>query len=232
MAIDLPGIGGSKAPTPPGDKQGIAGYVRGAIQALGLKDVTLVGHDAGGMVAFAYLTTYINELSRLVIMDTVIPGIDPWDNVVKNPYIWHFRFNSIPELPEKLVQGRQDDFFAYYFDTISAHPEAIGKEARQQYSEAYAEPVALSTGFNWYRTFEQDAKLNAEFASSDRQIETPVLYLRGEREGGDIKQYIEGFQKVGLTKVEPGIIPDSGHYAPEENPEGAWNLIARFMQLS
>jgi pimeloyl-ACP methyl ester carboxylesterase len=44
---------------------------------LGLQDVTLVGQDVGGMVAYAYARTY--ELARVVIADVVIPGVDPWD---------------------------------------------------------------------------------------------------------------------------------------------------------
>jgi len=229
VALDLPGIGGSKVATPAGDKRIIADYVHGVVQALDLNNVTLVGHDVGGMVAFAYLTSYSNELNRVVIMDTVIPGIDPWSAVIQNPYIWHFRFHNIPDLPEKLVQGKQADYFAYFFDTISKHPETITKEMRQLYSQAYSDPTALSTAFNWYRAFEQDANYNTTFANSNAQIETPLLYLRGKNEGGDIEEYIRGFQKAGLKKVESGMISDSGHYSPEEQPDEVWKLLAKFV---
>jgi pimeloyl-ACP methyl ester carboxylesterase len=63
VAIDLPGIGGSGRPAAgpdgvPGTKAGIAGVVRDLIGALGLSDVTLVGHDIGGMVAYAALRAF------------------------------------------------------------------------------------------------------------------------------------------------------------------------------
>lgn len=232
FALDLPGVGGSKIANPPGDTKNIARIVHEAVQALGLKDLTLAGHDLGGMVVFPYLTHYGSELKRAVIMDVVIPGIDPWEKVWNNPYVWHFRFNAIPELPEKLVQGKQADYFDYFFNTIAAHPEAINREARQIYAEAYSDPVALKTGFDWYRAFPEDAKVNAEFAASERQVETPLLYLRGEKEGGSIQPYLEGFTKAGLTNIESGLIPDSGHYAPEEQPEAVWQYISRFMGLS
>lgn len=232
FSLDLPGIGGSKVAQPPGDTAGIAAYIHEAVQALGLQDLTLVGHDLGGMATFPYLTEYGAELSRAVIMDVVVPGVEPWDRVVKNPYIWHFRFHGIPELPETLVQGHQADYFAYYFNTIAAHPEAITEEARQAYAAAYADPLALKTGFDWYRAFEQDARVNGEFATSERTIETPLLYLRGEKEGGDINMYIEGFKKAGVLNIKPGLIPDSGHYAPEEQPEAVWQQIAAFMGLA
>jgi pimeloyl-ACP methyl ester carboxylesterase len=55
VAIDLPGIGASRTPLPSGEKSLIASYVSGLIDTLSLENVTLVGHDAGGMVAYACL---------------------------------------------------------------------------------------------------------------------------------------------------------------------------------
>jgi pimeloyl-ACP methyl ester carboxylesterase len=55
VAIDLPGIGASRTPLPSGEKSLIVSYVSGLIDTLSLENVTLVGHDAGGMVAYACL---------------------------------------------------------------------------------------------------------------------------------------------------------------------------------
>src|ERR1700685_1889547 len=78
VAIDLPGIGGSQPGAAPGSKRAIAHLVHGLADALALADVTLVGHDIGGMVAYACLRQF-PDLSRVVIMDVPIPGVDPWD---------------------------------------------------------------------------------------------------------------------------------------------------------
>ena len=50
VAMDLPGIGQSTTPAPANDKRTLARYNRGVIQVLGLRDVTLVGHDVGGQI--------------------------------------------------------------------------------------------------------------------------------------------------------------------------------------
>jgi pimeloyl-ACP methyl ester carboxylesterase len=63
------------------------------------------------------------------------------------------------------------------------------------------------------------------------QIKTPLLYLRGELESGAIEQYVEGFEEAGIKDVRSEIIPDSGHFAPEEQPEVVWKKIAAFMEL-
>ena len=84
----------------------MAAVVHSLIETMGLKDLTLVGQDVGGMITYAYLRMFPN-IRRSVIMDVVIPGITPWEQALTNPYLWHFAFHSIPRVPETLVQGHQ-----------------------------------------------------------------------------------------------------------------------------
>lgn len=107
VAIDLPGIGGSGAKLRDGRKTTIAAAVRDVLRTLALDRVVLAGHDIGGQVVFAYLTQYADELESAVIMNVVVPGIPPWDEVIRNPFIWHFAFHNVPALPETLVSGRE-----------------------------------------------------------------------------------------------------------------------------
>jgi pimeloyl-ACP methyl ester carboxylesterase len=58
VAIDLPGIGGSTGDATDGSKRQLAEVVRRPIAALELDHPTIVGHDAGGMVAYAYLPRF------------------------------------------------------------------------------------------------------------------------------------------------------------------------------
>src|SRR5215211_2522042 len=57
VAIDLPGIGESSGAATDGSKRQLAAVVHELIATLGLRDVTLVGQDVGGMVAYPYLRT-------------------------------------------------------------------------------------------------------------------------------------------------------------------------------
>jgi len=112
---------------------------------------------------------------------TVIPGIDPWDEVLRNPRIWHFAMHPIPARPERLVQGRQREYFDFFYDVLSPDPTRITAPARAAYAQAYAQDsAALSAGFNWYRTLAQDAIDNQE-ASRQAAVTTPVLYVRARR---------------------------------------------------
>jgi len=229
VAIDLPGIGGSTTRIASGEKAIIARYVLGVIDALGLRAPTVVGHDAGGMVAYACLRLFAERLSSVVILSTVIPGLDPWEEVRRNPYIWHWGLHAVPELPELLVQDKQADYFDFFFRTIAARPEAISETARARYAEAYSTRSALQSGFDWFRAFPKDSEENGR---SRAPVSTPLLYLRGEREpaGIPIERYLAGFTDAGVQRVSSAIIPESGHFTPEERPDEVWERIDAFVK--
>lgn len=222
IAIDLPGVGGSTGDATDGTKCALARMVHEVAVAMGLGSFTLVGHDMGGMVAYAYLRSY-DDLRGCVIMDVVIPGLEPWEEVLRNPYLWHFAFHGVPDLPERLVQGHQGEYFDFFYDALAADPRSITAEARDAYVQAYTSEEALRAGFNWYRAFGRDATDNRD---SGGPAATPVLYLRGEHESGEIGHYVAGLRRSGLTDVRHGVVMGSGHFAPEEAPQETWELIA------
>ena len=230
LAIDLPGIGKSTPTTPSHDKSTISSFVNGIIKSLKLDDVTLVGHDVGGQIVYAYLHNYPNELSRAVIMNVAIPGIEPWYEVKKNPYIWHFAFHLIPELPELLVYGKQAPYFDYFYNEISADPNSIDRRRREEYVEAYSDIRALKTGFEWYRAFPQDEKDNIQNKADI--IKTPVLYLR-EGTHDILEHYTKGLRNGGLKNLQGKIIENSGHFSPEEQSKAVISFnLKEFIKCS
>lgn len=193
-------------------------------EALGLEGFTLVGHDVRGMVAYAYLREY-DDAKRAVVVDTVVPGVDPWDQVLANPYLWHFAFHTVPALPEKLVQGHQTEYFAYFFDVLAASPASISAQFREEYAAAYRSDAALKAGFDFYRALSQDARDNRALASRGTP-RTPMLYVRGGgRRGIDPQAYVAGFRAAGVEKLHLAVIPEVGHFIPEEAPQALWELI-------
>jgi pimeloyl-ACP methyl ester carboxylesterase len=229
IAVDLPGIGASTASTN-GSKRQLANVIHELVVATGLRRLTLIGHDVGGMVVYAYLHAFA-DIERAVIMDVVVPGLEPWEAVISNPRIWHFAMHAIPHLPETLVQGHQRPYFDYFFDGLSRHRERITPELRDAYVQAYRADSSLSAGFDWYRAFECDAEENMR-ASRGAPVDTPVLYLRGEHEPGDMESYLRGLRSGGLTRVQGEVIRDAGHFTAEESPEKVWKAIYRFARSS
>jgi pimeloyl-ACP methyl ester carboxylesterase len=106
-------------------------------------------------------------------------------------------------------------------------PDGVSKSARKTYVEAYSRPESLHTGFEWYRAFPQDEKDN--LANKRTSVQTRVLYLRGERETGNLEDYVKGLCGSGLSNVEGRVIPKSGHYAPDEQPGEVATILKNFI---
>jgi pimeloyl-ACP methyl ester carboxylesterase len=230
IAIDLPGVGESAGAATDGSKRQIAGVVDQFLSIMGLTGVTLAGHDIGGMVTYAYLRAY-QGIDRAVIMDVPLPGVAPWEEFVRSPFLFHFALHALPDLPERLVQGRQEDYFGYFYDALSADPAKITAGARRAHRAAYASDSALTASFNWYRAFPRDVE-DSQRASAGPPVSTPLLYLRGERErGGDIGPYVRGLRDAGVTHIQSALVPGAGHFTPQEAPAETWRLIARFAGL-
>src|SRR5260370_33932485 len=76
---DLRGIGRSSKPADRSDKKTQAKDTRSVVTALGYDKTSVVAHDIGNMVAYAYAATYPDKADRLVVFNPPIPGLDPWN---------------------------------------------------------------------------------------------------------------------------------------------------------
>ncbi|HKO90604.1 MAG TPA: alpha/beta hydrolase [Polyangiaceae bacterium] len=228
-AIDLPGIGESSTAPPSGDKLTLARYVRAVLRELGWKNASLVGHDVGGQIVFSYLKSYPGELSSAMLLNVAVPGVDPWSEIERNPHLWHFAFHAVAELPERLIAGREAEYFSFFYDAVAAQPGAVPAFARQRYAEAYRRPDSLRTSFEWYRSFAQDQIDNARV--KQQHVPTPVLYLRGDAERGiELERYLAGLRAHGLSQVYGDQLAGSGHFTPDEQPELLASRIETFVR--
>ena len=98
---DLRGMGLSAKPAGGYDKKMQAGDVAGILDALKIERAALVTHDIGNMVGYAFAAQYRDRVTCFVVIDAPLPGVGPWEEILKNPLLWHFRFGG-PDM-ERLV---------------------------------------------------------------------------------------------------------------------------------
>ncbi|USX25344.1 alpha/beta hydrolase [Oxalobacteraceae bacterium OTU3CINTB1] len=232
IAPDLPGIGGSSQP--PSDagagqsfeKAALARNLHGFIKTLSARRVVLIGHDVGGMVAYAYARLYSKDLAGVGILDVPLPGIAPWNAVKSIPQAWHFNFNAQKPLAERLVAGRQTLYFRQFIDNNALNASAISDRDVAVYAAAYDAPESLSAGFGFYRSFVEDEKFNA--AQSER-LDLPFLLAAADGSlGGGIVPMEAGLRALGVRNISVTLIPNSGHWIAEENPVATAEAIAKF----
>ena len=210
---DLRGAGGSAKPESGYDKKNMAVDIHDLVTSLKLDHVTIVGHDIGLMVAYAYAAQFPKETDRLVLMDAFLPGIGDWKNVWLMRDLWHFHFYG--EVPLKLVDGRERIYFEHFWNDFAADPKHSVSEAdRQLYAKAYAQPGGMRAGFEYFKNFERDAKDFAELGKT--KLSMPVLVLTGEKASGS---FLIEQAKLVATNVEGKVVPGSGHWLMDEAPQ-------------
>jgi pimeloyl-ACP methyl ester carboxylesterase len=220
---DLRGLGLSSKPAGGFDKKTQAEDVSGVMDALGVRQADVVAHDIGNMVAFRVAAQFPQRVRRLVLIDAPVPGVGPWEEVLKNPLLWHFRFGG-PDM-ERLVAGRERIYLDRFWNEFSASPDRFGEAARSHYAALYALPGAMHSGFAQFAAFDQDAIDNRAFLARGR-LKMPVLALGGQKSFGPMMATV---MRAGADDVTEGIVPDSGHWIMEENPQATIQLVRAFL---
>ena len=172
---DLRGMGLSSHPEGGYDKRTQAADVRSVLMQLGLDHAAIVGHDIGTMVAYAYAARYPDKTEKLVVMDAPVPGIPPWDQIVRSPLLWHFDFGGP-------VAGRERIYLDRFWNEFAGDPSKIDEATREHYAKLYALPGAMHSAFAQFRSIRQDAEEN--LASMATKLTMPVLAVGGEKSFG------------------------------------------------
>jgi len=224
LALDLPGIGESHGVPSSAEKAVLADLLVGAAERAGARLPLVVGFDVGGMIAYAAARDLGRRVAGAVVMNTVIPGLSPWAQVLSDPRIWHFAFHALPELPELLVQGHQQAYFDFFVNALAGRREAVGEAYREAFAGAYERPESLKAGFDWYRAMPGDVSHN----SRPKDFDTPVLYLRGDADGRTPDDYVAGMRTMGARHVAGGVLRGSGEFSPLEVPAEFVRAVSEF----
>jgi pimeloyl-ACP methyl ester carboxylesterase len=221
---DLRGLGLSSKPAGGFDKKTQAGDVAGVLDALKIERAGLVTHDIGNMVGYAFAVQHPNRVTRFVLIDAPLPGVGPWDEILKNPLLWHFRFGG-PDM-ERLVAGRERIYLDRFWNEFSATPSRFTEASRVHYAALYALPGAMHSGFAQFAAFDQDALDNKAFIAAQGKLSMPVLAIGGEKSFGPMMATVMRFAASDVTEA---VIPDSGHWIMEENPTATVAMVRDFI---
>jgi pimeloyl-ACP methyl ester carboxylesterase len=213
VAFDLPGLGDSTVPTSGGyTAVDTAKRLHQAVLALGFCHVSILGHDLGVNVAYAYAELYRNSVTRLGVLESLLNGFG-----LEAIYglSFHFLLNmAAPPTPERIVNNRESEqaYLNYLYD-FAHKPGSITSFDKKVWYAAYASPANREAGYNYYRAFPENEAYNLKHATP--KLTMPVLAMGGQDSFG--KAVGTSFENV-ATDVHTVVAPDSGHYIPEEDP--------------
>lgn len=216
IAPDIRGLGDSSKPATGYDKRTVAEDIYQLVHQIGFKQINLVGHDIGGMVAYAYAAAHPETVGRLVLMELLLPGfgLEQMFSVSRSGEFLHMPFHMAPDIPEALVTGRERMYLSWFYNDKSYNLAAITEEDIDEYVRCYSAPGALRAGFEYYRAFLQDAEHNREYAL--QKLLMPVLAMGGASSVGDLLQ--KALPAV-AENVRGLVVERCGHWIAEERPD-------------
>lgn len=221
---DLRGMGLSAHPDTGYTKKNQALDIIGVMDALKVERAALVTHDIGNMVGYPLAVQFPGRIIRWAAIDAPLPGIGDWDNIIRTPFLWHFNFRG-PDV-ERLVQGRERIYLDRFYNEFSADPKRVDEQTREHYATLYARPHAMHDAFEQFGAFTQDAIDNKALLASSGKISMPVLAIGAEKSFGSAMADDLRFVAANVT---PGIVPASGHWIMEENPQATIQLVTGFL---
>ncbi len=215
---DLRGMGASSKPDKGYDTNNVADDVHELVKSLGFDKILLAGHDWGAATAYSYAAQFRDEVRRLAIFEMVMPGFGIMEGAMSpqpgGNYLWHMGFQSVPDIPLALIEGREDLYLRWFFQHYAYDPLAFTEEDIGKYVRAQTHVGALRAGLEYYKSFFDSAAQNE--AHRERPLEIPVLAWGGEACLGPLtKQCME----MAAGDVRGGVIERCGHWIGEERPE-------------
>lgn len=219
---DLRGLGLSSKPESGYDKKTQAGDIRAILDKLGVDKADIVGHDIGTMVAYAYAARYPEKTTKLVVMDAPVPGVPPWEQIVRAPVLWHFDFGGKDAL--RLVQGRERIYLDRFWNDFAGDASKIDEATRQHYAKLYARPGAMKASFAQFQSIRKDAEDNAEFVKT--KLTMPVLAVGGEKSFGANEAAVMRNAATNVTEV---VVPGAGHWLMEEATAETVKTVQSFL---
>lgn len=218
IAPDLRGCGLSGKPIVGYDGNSVARDLTGLADHLGWGDFVVVGHDWGAVFGYCLAAQNRERVRGLGVFEMLMPGIGFMEPaMVPRPggnYLWHMGFQSVPDIPELLIAGKEEQYLRYFFERYAYDPSAIGAADLDEYVDAITQAGALRSGLAIYQQFFKTGEQVAEHAREPLAI--PVVAYGGVASAADATL---ASVRVLAPDATGGVIDRCGHWASEERPD-------------
>lgn len=230
IAPDLPGAGRSDAPATGYDKKDLAADIHGLLAQIGHdRDIRLVGHDIGTMVAYSYAAAYPRDVTKLVLSEAPIPDPSIYSFpslTAAGPGAWHFGFFALTNnLPENLITGREELWVDKFIDDLEVVKGAVTPDDIAVFSSYLKDPAHLEASFQWFRTLPQDMANDAVYQKT--KLTMPVLAIGAS---GSLGDFVPNQVRQYATNVTGVVVPNSGHWMYEEHPAEMAQILLTFLK--
>ena len=238
VIADLPGYGSSSIPPDaPGheffSKRYMAALLVSTMASMGHKHFSVMGHDRGARVAYRMALDHPASIRSVVIIE-IIPTSDMWDafnaSMAMKAYHWSFLAQPFP-VPERLIAGDP----VFYLDwTLRSWAKGNSLElfdlrALKSYRQQMRDPARVHAMCEDYRAGASiDRSVDLTDKARGAKIAAPMFFIWSKSgfpaaTGNPLGLWKSWCEKLSGTEI------DSGHFAPEENPNDLLTAALPFL---
>ena len=190
---------------------------------LNIKEFTLVGHDWGGAIAWAFGYKYPKMLKKLIIINAPHPAIfrKKIEKNAKQRRSSGYIFQLLkPGGEQSLLKNDMMGLKAAVFGTTKKK-NAFTEEDKQKYIEVWSKPNSILCGVNYYRA-------NRRIEQSAGIIDVPTLVIHGMKDifvrSIVLEALPEYVKNLKIVKAE-----NSSHWVNHDDPELVISSIKDFL---
>ena len=231
-APDLRGFGDSDKPGGPHGPDAHAADMLALMDALGLKQAGIVGHDVGGGLMQPLARAAPSRIAGLFFFDFVHPGIGPrMAEPDRLNNIWYQSFNQL-EIAPQLVGANRETCRAYigYFLKHWSFREHAFDDVLEAFVDNFLKEGNLAGGFAYYRAAHAGRirMLKGE-APLLAPIDLPTCIRWAEHDPLFPYAWTDRLGET-FTNLDLSMFADVGHFAHREDPDRAASEIAAFFE--
>ncbi|MFN2100465.1 alpha/beta fold hydrolase [Altererythrobacter sp. MF3-039] len=191
--------------------------IAGLIDASGAKEVTLIAHDWGALIAWHFAINQIRPLKHLVILNVPHPKcaqreLRKWRQLRKSWYIFFFQ---IPGLPEKLLARDNAQPIVEAFRGSAINKSLFTDDVLEPFRKSAQRPGAITAMLNYYRALVRrpDAR-----DIGDGMVHVPTLVLWGEQDIAIDIHVLDGMEEY-VPDLTVKRFPDASHWVQQDVPD-------------
>jgi len=228
-APDLRGYGGSSRPAERSAYRiaELVADVAGLFDSLGARQRLLMGHDWGGIIAWAFAAAQVRPLDGLVIMNAPHPAV--YARAIRSSWrqrwrSWYIAWFQLPWLPERMLAADRARMLGDLLRNSARHPRTFPPEILDHYRDNATAPGALTAMLDYYR-----ANLDIAGMTKGPRVAVPTLLIWGEQDDALGPELVAptAFHVPDLTVRR---LPEVSHWVQEEAPEEVNAALAGWLR--
>ncbi len=231
-APDLRGFGDSDKPEGLFGPDQQAADMLALMDALGLKQAGIVGHDVGGALMQPLARQAPGRISGLFFFDFVYPGIGArMAEPERLNNIWYQSFHQM-EMAAQLIGASRENCGLYigHFLKAWSHRKHAFDDVRDTFTDNFMKPGNLAGGFAHYRAAHAGrVRMMKGEASAPAPIDLPTCVRWAEHDPLFPYAWTDRLGET-FTNLDLAMFRDVGHFAHREDPDRAASEIAAFFE--